>query len=109
MATREEVSGVFTNMAARFNPEKAQGVDATIQFDLSGDNGGMYWLKIDNGTCTSGEGAVADPKLTVSATGDAWYDIASGKANVMQAFMGGKLKVKGDMGLGMKLQSMFGL
>jgi len=109
MATHEELAQVFSQMVERFKPEKAEGVEATIQFDLSGENGGMYWFKIENGTCVSGEGAVENPKLTVSASGDAWFDIASGKANVMQAFMGGKLKVKGDMGLGMKLQSMFGL
>lgn len=109
MATSEEVSAIFEGMATRFVPEKAQGVNATILFELSGDNGGTYWLKIADGACTTGQGAVDNPNLTVKAPADLWYDVAHGKANVMQAFMGGKLSVKGDMGLGMKLQSMFGL
>lgn len=109
MATQAEVAEIFTGMVDRFRAEKAQGVDAVIQFELGGENGGKYWVKIADGQCTSGAGQAENPKLTVRATGDDWYNIATGKANVMQAFMAGKLKVQGDMAMGMKLQSMFGL
>lgn len=107
--TKEEIAGIFTTMQSHFLPEKASGVDATIQFDLSGDNGGLYWVKVNDGQCVVGEGAAENPKMTLKAAADDWAAVASGQMNAMQAFMSGKLKIAGDMGLAMKLQSMFAM
>lgn len=109
MPTSEEIAQIFAEMSDRFVPEKAQGVDAVIQFDLSGDEGGLYWIKINDGECTTGEGEVENPRMTLKTSAETWYSISKGEVNVMKAFMGGKLKVKGDMNLGMKLQSMFAM
>lgn len=103
MATREEVASVFQNIVQRFDPSKAEGIDAVIQFDLSGDNGGQYWLKIADGKMDAGEGAQASPKMTVKSSGDDLYNMLTGKLNPMQAFMMGKVKIVGDTGLAMKL------
>lgn len=107
--SKEQVSSIFTTMQERFMPEKASGLDATIQFDLSGDNGGLYWVKVENGVCSTGEGQADNPKMTLKAAADDWGAVASGQMNAMQAFMSGKLKIAGDMGLAMKLQSMFSM
>ncbi len=109
MASSAEVSAIFEEMNTRFKPEKAQGIDALMQFELSGDAGGQYWVKVVDGTCTSGAGSVENPRITIKSSVDTWMDIAAGKTNVINAFMMGKLKVIGDMGLGIKIQSMFGL
>jgi putative sterol carrier protein len=58
---------------------------------------------------TNEEVAKVFSEMTNRFRGDDWFNIATGKLNVMQAFMAGKLKVQGDMALGMKLQPMFGL
>jgi putative sterol carrier protein len=107
MATKEEVNQIFPEMANRFNPAKAEGVNATIQFNLSGDNGGLYWVKIADGKAESGEGQAENPKMTLKAAADDWFAVATGKMNAMQAFMSGKIKIEGDMGMAMKLQSLF--
>lgn len=104
-----EVTQLFEEMIKRFNPSKAQGVDAVIQFDLTGDNGGQFWINVVNGTCTSGTGVAENPRITIKSSVDTWMDVAAGKTNVINAFMMGKLKVLGDMGLGIKIQGMFGL
>lgn len=103
MATREEVSGVFQGMVQRFDPSKAEGINAVIQFDLAGDNGGQYWLKIADGKMDAGEGASENPKMTVKASADDLFNMVTGKMNPMQAFMMGKVKIQGDTGLAMKL------
>ena len=41
MATADEVRSIFPAMVDRFIPEKAAGINATIAFDLSGENGGQ--------------------------------------------------------------------
>ena len=107
MATSEEVQSIFTDMVERFLPEKAAGIDAVILFDLSGDNGGLYWLKVADGEVEAGEGAPDNASMTVKASADDWYAVATGEMNAMQAFMTGKLKILGDMGLAMKMQTMF--
>jgi putative sterol carrier protein len=105
--TKEQVESIFPAMVQRFLPEKAEGVDAIVAFDLSGDNGGQYWLRIAEGQITSGEGAADNPKLTIKAAADDYYNVATGTMNPMQAYMSGKLKISGDMGLAMKFMSMF--
>lgn len=107
MATNQEIAEIFPIMVSRFIPAKAEGVNAVIQFNLSGDNGGQFWLRIADGKCEAGQGQAENPKMTLKAAADDWYAVSSGKLNAMQAFMSGKIKIEGDMGMAMKLQTMF--
>jgi putative sterol carrier protein len=107
MATNQEIAGIFPIMVQRFIPAKAEGVNAIIQFNLSGDNGGQFWLRIADGKCEAGQGQAENPKMTLKAAADDWYAVSSGQLNAMQAFMSGKIKIEGDMGMAMKMQTMF--
>ena len=107
MATQEEINGIFPAMMDNFQADKAQGVNTTIQFELSGDNGGTYWIKIEDGSTTHGEGEV-DADLTVRAAADDFYNIAHGNTKPMQAFMMGKVKVT-DTNLALKMMNWFQL
>jgi putative sterol carrier protein len=110
MATFDSVSVIFENFCTVFQSDKAQNDTATIQFDLSGDSGGKYWLKVANGTCESGSGtASGTPDMTLITTGEDWLAVANGQLNPMTAFMQGKIKVQGNMGLALKLQQWFKL
>lgn len=104
--SREEVQAIFPEMVQHFIPEKAEGVNAAIQFDLAGDNGGLYWLRIADKQATYGEGAISDAKMTIKALADDFASMAQGTLNPMQAFMSGRIKVQGDMGLAMKFMTM---
>lgn len=103
MATQAEVASIFPTMVQRFDPKKAEGLNATIQFDLSGDNGGLYWLRFANGTAETGQGQSESPRMTLKSTADDFASMISGSLNPMQAFMTGKIKIQGDTGLAMKL------
>jgi len=110
MADLTSIPAIFENICTVFQPEKAQGEKALFQFDLSGDNGGKYWVSIDNGTCQSGVGeAPSTPDMTLLASGDDWLGVSNGTLNPMTAFMQGKVKVQGNMGMALKLQSWFKL
>lgn len=107
MPDSNEIAQIFPEMAKRFLPEKATGIDATIQFNLHGENGGHYWLKIKEQTCNAGEGELESPSMTMTSSADDYWAIVNDELNPMQAFMQGKVKVKGDMGLALKLMTLF--
>jgi putative sterol carrier protein len=101
------VKETFEAMAGRFRADKAAGTTAVIQYDVSGDGGGTWHAVIKDGTCTVNAGPASSPSLTLQIGGQEWLDMLSGKQSGQMLFMSGKLKVKGDMGLAMKLGSMF--
>jgi putative sterol carrier protein len=109
MAKVSSVKEIFDNLDEGFQPDKAEGVDAIFQFDLTGDNGGQYWVKVVDREAEVREGVHASPTMTLTATADDYIAMVNGELAPMTAFMQGKIKVKGDMGLALKLQAMFGM
>jgi putative sterol carrier protein len=103
------VKETFEAMAGRFRADKASGTTAVIQYDVSGDGGGTWHAVIKDGACTVNAGSAPTPNLTLQIAGQDWLDMLSGKQSGQMLFMSGKLKVKGDMGLAMKLGSMFSM
>src|SRR3990172_3807401 len=101
------IGEVMQAMPAAFVPERAVGVTAKVQFEFTGDGGGQYALDIHDGVCELIEGVVPDARTTVVAAAADYVDIAEGRLDAMKAFMGGKLKLKGDMLFMMKFQQMF--
>jgi putative sterol carrier protein len=103
------VKETFDAMPGRFKADRAQGVKAVVQYDITGEGGGTYQVEIDDGKCAVKEGAAPAPQLTLSMAANDWVDMVSGKLNPQMAFMSGKLKHKGDMALLMRLGGMFSL
>ena len=101
------VKETFDAMGPRFKPERAAGTNAVIQYDVSGDGGGTWNAVIKDGACTVTSGPGTNPNLTLQVSAQDWLDMTSGKQNPQMLFMSGKLKLKGDMGLAMKLGSLF--
>ncbi|HAM55405.1 MAG TPA: sterol carrier protein, partial [Candidatus Rokubacteria bacterium] len=52
-------------------------------------------------------GPGTNPNLTLTMSSQDWLDMVGGKLSGQMAFMSGKLKLKGDMGLAMKVGSLF--
>ena len=106
MATVKET---FEAMPGRFKPDRAQGLRAVIQYDITGPEGGTYHVNIGDGKCVLSEGPAAAPTLTLTMAAPDWLDMLAGKLNGQMAFMSGKLKHKGDMSLLMRLPGLFGI
>ncbi|KAJ2042383.1 hypothetical protein GGH13_009950 [Coemansia sp. S155-1] len=87
--------------------------NAVFQIDLNGPEGAKSWvLNLKPGATASDlvlPGTAAQNKKTAGATlilSDAdFVDLASGKLTGQSAFMGGKLKSKGNIMLALKLES----
>lgn len=89
-------------------PETSKAVNAVYEFNITGDGGGVWTVDLtrEPGTVTAGSSGAA--KCTVTCASADFMNIVSGKMNAQMAFMSGKLKIKGDMGLAMKLQKVIG-
>ncbi len=98
---------IFAEMPKNFNADAAKGMNAVIQFKLSGDNGGDWHAVVKDGGCAVTEGTHASPNMTLTMTSQDYCDMIMGKLNGQMAFMSGKLKIAGDMGLAMKMQTLF--
>jgi putative sterol carrier protein len=103
MAEAANVAEAVEAMKGRFNAGAAKGMKAVYQFDLTGDGGGKSYMSIDDGNLTVSEGSHEKPNITVTMSAADFVSMTNGKLNPQMAFMSGKLKVKGDMGLAMKL------
>lgn len=101
------VEQLIRNHEKAFKPEAAEGVAAVIQYHLTGEGGGDWIITIGDGKCSVAEGVAEDPKMTLTADAGDFRDVLLGKANGMQYFMQGKLKLAGDLNLAMKLTSFF--
>src|ERR1700693_1307181 len=97
----------FEMMPTRFNKEAAKGLNAIYQFDLSGDGGGKWHVIIKDQAIEVKEGANPSPNITISMTAQDYLDMLSGKLNGPAAFLSGKLRIAGDMGLALRMQSLF--
>jgi putative sterol carrier protein len=101
------IAEFFTGLAAKVDPAKTAGMTAVYQFVINGDGGGQWYAKIADGAVEIASGTAESPSITLTCEAADWQDIVSGKLNGQTAFLTGKLKIKGDMGLAMKLPSLF--
>jgi len=105
--TATKVTEIFDNMPANLNASAAAGMDNVIQYDLTGDGAASYHCKISDGSCAVSEGVHESPDMTVNMEASDFVSMIDGELDGMAAFMSGKLKVSGDMGLAMKMQNLF--
>lgn len=96
-----------TRIAAKTTQAELQKkINAVYRFDLSGPQGGT-WI-VDFTPANAGvRQADEQAQCSVSLTDEDFLAMLAGKLDATMAFMSGKIKVKGDMMLAMKLGQFF--
>jgi len=107
MAETSSVKGIFEeHLPAKLQakPDVVAKINAVYQFDVSGPGGGTWTVDCTapGGRVTAGGAPSAGCTVQVADTD--LLGIIQGKVNPAMAFMTGKLRIQGDMGLAMKLQ-----
>lgn len=107
MTTANQVRKIFEKLPETFVPEKADGVRATIQFNLSGDGGGHWLVSIADNRVLVEERQAEEADLTFAMDAKDYAAITMGEASVMALFAMGRIKTEGDLTLAWKFREMF--
>jgi putative sterol carrier protein len=101
----ESAREFFEGLPGRIAPERARALDASYRFDIEG--AGSWRLEAD------GEQAVvtesdAPADCVIRTDENTFLRIVRGEQSPMGAYMTGKVRVEGDLGLAMRLRDVFG-
>jgi putative sterol carrier protein len=94
------------NMISQFEKraESAAPIGGTLKFEVDG-TGILINGTGDENTVEANDG---EADCTITLTAEVLQKLRDGDINPMMAVMGGQIKISGDMGLAMKVQSLMG-
>jgi putative sterol carrier protein len=101
------VEETFETMVTLFNPAAAKGLNKNFQWNITGEQAGVYALKVADDTCELIKGGVEKPDVTFTLKDQDWLKMAEGKLDPQSAFFSGQLKVTGDIGLALRVPQIF--
>ncbi|MCJ7767110.1 SCP2 sterol-binding domain-containing protein [Candidatus Bathyarchaeota archaeon] len=90
-------------LPARFSPEKVKDVEAIVQMDIKGPNGGKWTITIKDQKMAVKDGVHPSPTMGIRMADSDFVDVVNGKLSGIEALMAGKLEFDGSIGAGMKL------
>ncbi|CAH0723193.1 unnamed protein product, partial [Brenthis ino] len=102
-----QIPALFDVIGKSINPELVKKTQAVFQFNVKGKEEGVWHLDLKNGDGTCGQGEPKHPPdATLTMDSNNFADMFAGKLKATNAFMMGKLKIKGDLQKAMKLEKM---
>lgn len=98
---------LIEDMPRTFRPERAGRAKAVVQFQLSGEGGGNWYVAIQDRTCTVIEGIAESADATIQTDASDYVALATGKLGSMKAFLSGRVKASGDVSLLRRMDTWF--
>ena len=98
------VKEVFEDIQKQLDedPSKAKSINGVYKFVVTGEGGGTWMVDLKSDPPAVKEGD-EDAQCTITVSTEDFLKIVNKELNAQMAFMTGKLKIQGDMGLAMKL------
>ena len=97
------MSEIITAAVATLSEKLSGGFDGTDKFAIDGEGA----IMVDGSGVRAAEDS-DEADVTLSADADTFQEILSGELNPTSAFMGGRLRLDGDMGTAMRLGGLLG-
>ena len=104
MTTVEETFEAMPNI---FNSAAAAGLTKSFQWNITGEEAGIWAFKVFNGVGELVPGGVEKPDVTFTISDKDWVSLIEGKLDAQSAFFSGQLKIAGDMGLALRVPQLF--
>ncbi len=105
----DTIRKIFELLPGVFNKSAAEGINAVLQYQLSGTSSVDYHIIIKTGICEVVEGLHASPTVTVNMDVTDYTKMVMGQLKPQTAFMQGRLKVNGDMRPLIRFEQIFDL
>ena len=97
----------FDDLKANADPSRASDLTASYRFDIAGAGAGTWRVDVDAGTVTVTQSD--EPADCAIATDEQTFlAVVEGRQSPIGAYMTGKIKVEGDMGLALRLRDLVG-
>jgi hypothetical protein len=103
----ETVETAILGMPMTFDAKAAGDARATIQFRVSGSDGGDFWLRVADGACEGFEGRAPSADLTIDTPGSVWLAIARGELDGSRALLDRQYSIEGDSAILLRLGEWF--
>lgn len=91
-------------LPSRFKPDKAVGIDVTVQMKITGTNGIDWVVTIRNQKLEAKEGTHPSPTLTLEMEEANFMELVNREMSGEKAFLTGKLRFKGNIAVALKLR-----
>jgi len=102
-------AAVLADLVKRFSPTAAEGLNAVYQLQLTGDGGDFWHLIIAEQQCQLVSGPADRPDVAITMNADDWSELVAGRLDPLSAYIGGRLKIVGDLSLATRLAALFSL
>ncbi len=100
---QRSIEDMMLLMPYGISKSEAKTTTAKVQFILSGEQSGAFYLDIDKGNVKAMLGKTDSAAFTIKTPFELWRDIMEGNADGTQTFMEGQYQVEGDGDLFIKL------
>ena len=99
-----ELGQLLLELTGRVRPERADGISAAVVLATPEER---WTLRLSGGRLTVGLGGVDRPDAVISSDAATLVDINTGRLTGSEAFLDGRVTVRGNLGLALRLESMF--
>ncbi len=99
-----ELGQLLLDLTGRIRPERARDLHAAVVLATPEER---WTLRLDGGRLTVGIGGVDRPDAVISSDAETLVQINSGRITGSEAFLDGRVTVRGNLGLALRLESVF--
>jgi len=103
----ESIEDAFIIMHYGLNKKLAKGVDAVVQFELTGEEEQKSHLIIKNQKCQYIKSLHPNPTVTIKADSKLWLGIINGEIDSIKAYLEKKYEMVGDASIMLNFDKLF--
>lgn len=96
-------------MIEKFDAQAAEGLNAIYQWEVVGEDGGVWHITVADGTAQLSAERHDSPTVSQICSTELFLAMVNMEVDGMQAFMSGQLKMTGDMMAAQKIMEIFPL